>query len=260
MKQLPLTPRQRLFVEAYLKSRNASQAAQDAGYAWPRAQQYGSDLLKRPHIRQALRERGLEPPRGVHPRTQSRKPRVNPPRAGLTLREHRFALAYLACGNAAQAARRIGIGPVIAGRTGMRLRHRPHVAAFIEKERAALAERARIDAERVMQELARIAFSDMRAIADWSQDDVTVKPAAAISEDAGAAIAELRLKPGRKGLRTKIKLHSKPQALARLARILGLDKPAGAAAAKPPDAKRESGRDILARLLHGADGTDGAGS
>jgi phage terminase small subunit len=219
MKQLPLTPRQKLFVEAYLKSRNASQAAQDAGFAWPRAQQYGSDLLKRPHIRQALRERGLEPPRGVHPRTQIRKPLP----ARLSERERRFALAYLACANASEAARRIGIGARLARGAGFRLLHRPRVAAFLEQERAALTERARIDADRVLNELGRIAFADMRAIADWSQDDVAVKPAAAISAEASAAIAELRLKPGRKGLRTKIKLHSKPQALARLARILGLD-------------------------------------
>jgi phage terminase small subunit len=219
MKQLPLTPRQRLFVEAYLKSRNASQAAQDAGYAWPRAQQYGSDLLKRPHIRQALSERGLEPPRGVHPRTQSRKPLPG----RLSERERRFALAYLACANASEAARRIGVSAKLARGAGFRFVHRPRVAAFLEQESAALGARARIDAERVMQELARIAFSDMRAIADWNKDDVAVKPSRAISAEASAAIAELRLKPGRKGLRTKIKLHSKPQALARLARILGLD-------------------------------------
>jgi hypothetical protein len=75
----------------------------------------------------------------------------------------------------------------------------------------------------VLNELGRIAFADIRAVADWSADDVAVKPSRAISAEASAAIAELRLKPGRKGLRTKIKLHSKPQALARLARILGID-------------------------------------
>ena len=222
MKQLPLTPRQKLVVEAYLKSRNASQAAQDAGFAWPRAQQYGSDLLKRPHIRQALRERGLEPPRGVHPRTQIRKPLP----ARLSERERRFALAYLACANASEAARRIGIGARLARGAGFRLLQRPRVAAVLEHERAALTERARIDADRVLSELGRIAFADMRAIADWSADDIAVKPAAAISAEASAAIAELRLKPGRKGLKTTIRLHSKPEALARLARILGLNAPA----------------------------------
>jgi len=219
MKQLPLTPRQKLFVEAYLRSRNASQAAQDAGFAWPRALQYGSDLLKRPHIRQALRERGLEPPRGVHPRTQIRKPLPD----RLSERERRFALAYLACANASEAARRIGVPARLARGAGFRFLHRPRVAAFLEQEGAALGARARIDAERVLQELARIAFADMRAIADWSKDDVAVKPSGAISDDAGAAIAELRLKPRGRGLKTKIKLHSKPQALARLARILGLE-------------------------------------
>ena len=70
----PLTPRQRLFVDAYLVSRNASQAARDAGYAWPRAHKYGSELLAYPHIAEALRARGLDPPRGVHPLTQKQRP------------------------------------------------------------------------------------------------------------------------------------------------------------------------------------------
>ena len=40
--------------------------------------------------------------------------------------------------------------------------HRPHVAAFIEAERAASIERTRIDVDRVKREFARIAFGYRR--------------------------------------------------------------------------------------------------
>ncbi len=250
-----LTPRQLLFVESYLVTRNARQAAREAGYSPIRAGMTGSELLKKPHIAAALRARGLDPPRGVHPSTQIRKPRVNRPRARLTLREERFALAYLACGNAAEAARRLGIGPARASSVGARLLHRPSVAAAIAAERAALAERARIEAEQVLRELGRIAFADIRDIADWSADDVVFKPSAAISADAGAAIAELRTKPSGRGLKTVIRLHSKLDALDALARLLGLH---GARRAPPmaaraaPAAPRRSAEELL-RLAMGAE-------
>jgi hypothetical protein len=38
----------------------------------------GHELLLKPHVVAALRARGLEPPRGVHPATQIRKRRVKP--------------------------------------------------------------------------------------------------------------------------------------------------------------------------------------
>ena len=261
-KRRKLTPRQKLFVEAYLRTRNASQAARDAGYAWPRARKYGSELLKLPHVAEALRAKGLEPPRGVHPRTQIRKKWKKPPRAGLSLYEERFALAYLACGNASEAARRAGIKTRSPQVAGSKLRHRPLVAAFIEKERAALSERARIDAERVLRELGLIAFADIRDIAEWSKDAVAFKPSAALSPEASAAIAELRAKPSGKGIKTTLRLHSKVDALAALARLLGL---AGArraplsGKAMEPAAPKHSAEELL-RLVMGDRATKKPGS
>lgn len=218
----PLTERQRRFVEAYLVSRNASQAARDAGYAWPRAHKYGSELLRLPHVAAALRERGLDPPRGVHPLTQLRKQWKKRPRVGLSLYEERFALAYLACGNASAAARRAGIKTRAPHVAGCKLLHRPAVTAFIEAERAASIERTRIDVDRVKREFARIAFADIGDIAAWDEEGFAVKPSAAIAADDRAAIASLKLKSGEKGIKATIKLHSKQQALDSLAKMMGL--------------------------------------
>lgn len=46
--------RQELFVAEYLVTRNAREAAERAGYSPNRAKQTGSELLRKPHIAQAL--------------------------------------------------------------------------------------------------------------------------------------------------------------------------------------------------------------
>ena len=217
-----LTARQRRFVDVYLVTRNASQAAQGAGYAAPRAEKYGSELLQLPHIAAALRERGVEPPRGVHPLTQQRKKWKKRPRTGLTLYEERFALAYLACGNATQAARRAGIDTRTPQVAGCKLLHRPRVAAFIEAERAASVERTRIDVDRVKREFARIAFMDIADIIEWDEAGIALKPSADISPDDRAAIAQLKVKADEHGVKASVKLHSKQHALDSLARLMGL--------------------------------------
>ena len=104
-----LTERQRRFVEAYLVSRNATQAARDAGYSPRSAPVGGPTLLRRAYIADALRERGLDPPKGIHHATQLRKKMVRPPRSGINPLEERFALAYLVTGSASEAARRVGL-------------------------------------------------------------------------------------------------------------------------------------------------------
>lgn len=49
-----LSVAQRRFVEAYVETMNASEAARRAGYAPKSAGEYGSWLLKKPHIREAV--------------------------------------------------------------------------------------------------------------------------------------------------------------------------------------------------------------
>ncbi len=254
-----LTERQRRFVDAYLLTRNARQAARDAGYSAARAGMTGSELLKKPNILAALRARGLDPPRGVHPATQIRAPKSKRPRTRLSYRAERFALAYLVCGNAAEAARRAGAPLEKANAIGFRLLHRPEVAAFIEAERAASAERTRIDAERVKPEYARIAFADIRHDRRMGRRrSFALTPSALISPDDRAAIAEVKLKHGKAGLKATVRLHSKQHALDRLARLLGLD------AKRPPllaiDAEREKRdanailRERLMRIVRGKRG------
>ena len=81
----------------------------------------------------------------------------------------------------------------------------------------ASAERTRITHDRVLLEYARIAFAEIGALADWDGDGFTLKPKTEISRNDRAAVAEIAARPGKKGPRAHIRMHSKLKALYALA-------------------------------------------
>ncbi len=190
----PMTPRQLAFVAQYRLSRNAAQAAREAGYTGRDA---GLVVLRKPAVLAALAQAGVVPARGVHPRDQKRKARPPYEKRGLTVLEERFAMEYLIDGNATQAAIRSGLPSRKPLSAGTKMLHRPAVAAAIAAERQRRAERVRVSADRVLGEMARIAFSDIGAIAEWDEDGVTLKPKAEIGPHDRAAIVEYPVAPRR---------------------------------------------------------------
>lgn len=50
------SPREKLFIDSYLKHLNASQAARDAGYSEKSARDMGCELLKREHVKRQIDE------------------------------------------------------------------------------------------------------------------------------------------------------------------------------------------------------------
>jgi len=192
----------------------------NAGYSANSAARLGPRALRKPHILAALGEAGVAVTLGAFPPSQIRRP-ASRLRRGLTLRQQRFVQEYLVCGNAAEAARRIGLGERNAQSNGARLLARRGVTEAVKAEQEASAERSRITADRVRIELARIAFANFGDIADWDAGGATLRPRAAIAPDDRAAIAELRVKQSKHGIRTKIRMHSKLRALDALAKHLG---------------------------------------
>lgn len=91
----------------------------------------------------------------------------------LTAKQRRFADEYLIDCNAKQAAIRAGYSPHTAEVQGCRLLRYAHVTAAIAEGQKKLAERAGISADKVIAELARIGFSDIRKAVKWySQTEV----------------------------------------------------------------------------------------
>lgn len=141
----------------------------------------------------------------------------------MTPRQERFVEEYLVDLNATQAAIRAGYSAHSAGGNAYALLKRPEVRAAVERGRACLSRNTKVTAERVLQEYAALAFSDLRDVADWGPDGVVPKAAGALSVDAAKAVAEVsdsRTKTGSGSV--KVKLHDKKGALDALARHLGL--------------------------------------
>jgi phage terminase small subunit len=167
----------------------------------------------------------------------------------LTARQRRFVEEYLLLGNAAQAALRAGYTANSPRQTANRVMKHPEVAEAIRAGIAARSERTRITADRVLLELARIAFADIGRLADWGPQGLTLKPKEEVSEADRAAILALTKGKGEDAA-ARLFLHNKLKALDSLARHLSLYGRTAGRFAPPPRAPGEkSAREILMERL-----------
>jgi len=196
---------------------------------------------------------------------QGRKPRR------ITARQKRFVEEYLIDLNATQAALRAGYSRKDATNTGYRLlRKTPEVAEAIEGAQAERAERMAVTADRVVIELAKIAFGNPRRLFALGKQGVVLRNGDELTDAEAALISEIT-KTGIGDKRTRrVKLYCKMTALTALGRHLGLfnGKPkAGGegAAAEGHESEAategENAREVLARRiaeLAARLGTDGS--
>ena len=105
----------------------------------------------------------------------------------LTPKQSRFVAEYLIDQNATQAAIRAGYSKKTASSQGERLLRNVEIAAAVGVKQDQQLAKLEITAERVLQELARIAFVDVRA---FYRDDGTLKQMTELEADAAAAIAQ----------------------------------------------------------------------
>jgi phage terminase small subunit len=172
--------------------------------------------------------------------TKRKKPRLTP-------MQRRFVTEYLVDMNAKQAALRAGYSKRNPGPVAWMLLHkRPAVTEAISKELLAREKRTLISGDRVVQQLARIAFADVRELAQAGDDGVDVTSLKSLSDDLAAAIVELSVN----GKTVRLKL-SRIEALKTLARHLGLfdKKPNQDEPASQHDEDRLPAREILRRKL-----------
>lgn len=139
----------------------------------------------------------------------------------LTDRQRRFVEEYLVDLCPGAAAVRSGYGEKSAAHVGRRLRNQPHLRAAIEEAMARRSKRLGITQDRVVAELARIAFADIREFVDWDEGGVSLRASRELGPEQTACVAEIVESAGKTGKGLRIKLHGKTQALAALARHLG---------------------------------------
>lgn len=131
-------------------------------------------------------------------------------------------------GDATKAAIAAGYAPRSAHVQGSRILKDPSVQVEIEKRLA----KHEITADRVLGEIAKIAFMDPREFVSWTRHGVTLTPSSRL-EDA-APIAEVSEHVNDSGRAVRIRFHDKTANLALLAKYLKLtgDNPGDAAPAE----------------------------
>lgn len=135
-----------------------------------------------------------------------------------------FAQEYMVDLNATAAYRRTypKAGAKSAEAAGPRLLGKVRVAARIAALQEERIARTQISADRVIAELARLGFSDMRDFTEWGPSGVTLKDSSTLTEDQARCVAEVSETTGEKSGSLRFKLHDKLGALVKLGQHLGV--------------------------------------
>lgn len=147
---------------------------------------------------------------------------------GLTVKQERFAAAYIETGNASEAYRQAydadGMSPNSVHREAHAVLENPKVAARVAALQTELKERHKVTVDRIVAELALIAFVDPSDFYEWDATGVSLVPKKNLTPEQRRCIAELSQTVTEAGGTLRLKLHSKPDALEKLGRHLGMFK------------------------------------
>lgn len=151
--------------------------------------------------------------------------------ADLNERQQRFVAEYLVDLDPAQAAIRAGYSVRNARNQGQVNLSHPGIIQAIAAAQAERAERVDVSADRVIEELARIAFADIRRLFAWDAERAAYVPSGDLTAAEAAAIAEVQAKTTRTTredgtaetrIELKLKTYDKLGALEKLGKHLGL--------------------------------------
>lgn len=145
----------------------------------------------------------------------------------LSPQQQRFVDEYLIDLNATQAAIRAGYSIKGASVRGTQLLAIGKIQEAVEAKRARLQVRTELSTDKVLKEIGRIAFADMRKVAEWGGEEVIFKSSAEIDDDTAACISEISStttysrNEGKK-VQMRVKLHDKLRAIEMLAKHLNI--------------------------------------
>lgn len=140
----------------------------------------------------------------------------------LTPKQAEFVRQYLVDLNATQAAIRAGYSEKTAYSTGQRMLKNVEVQNAIAQAQVQRTKRTEITADRVVAELAKIAFADPRELMEWGPEGVKLKDSADLTEGQAASVAEVSETTTKDGGSLRLKKHDKVKALELLGRHLGM--------------------------------------
>lgn len=138
-----------------------------------------------------------------------------------------------------------------------RLLTNANVVNALAEKRAILAARTEVTAERVLREMAKVAFSSMRTFATWGPDGVALIDDATLTDDDARCVLEVGETRTKDGGSVRIKLHDKMGALKELAELIGITPEM--VKKTFPDLNDEARRTRVLTLLKGAKERKAAG-
>jgi len=138
-----------------------------------------------------------------------------------TPREKKFIDRYIITCNGARAAREAGYSHKSAVSVASENLRKPHIAKAIKAKREELQIKYDISKDKVLAELASIAFSRPKAYASWNNENVTVSPSDELEEGQDAAIKKLKRVCSEHGVNIELEFHGKIESLNLLCKILG---------------------------------------
>lgn len=145
-------------------------------------------------------------------------------RGRLNDKQQRFVAEYLVDQNATQAYIRAGY--VARGHSAEvnaeRLLRQAEVRAAVDAEMAKSLDKLAITRERVLAEIARVAFGDKRKLMAWGPGGVILTDSTTLDDDDAAMVAEVSETTSATGGSLKLKTHDKVKALELLGRHLAL--------------------------------------
>jgi phage terminase small subunit len=135
------------------------------------------------------------------------------PKKELTVQQELFCQEYVVDFNGTQAAIRAHYSKKSAAMQASRLLTNDKVVQKVQELIAARSKRIEITADRVLEELGRIAFARMSDLATWSGTHVKLKDSSDLSDDQLAAVLEVSETVTKDGGSLRVKQHDKVKAL-----------------------------------------------
>lgn len=166
--------------------------------------------------------------------------------ADLTEKQKRFCDEYLKDFNASRAAEQAGYKKRSAAQQAARMLRKDNIQEYIQARIDERTKRTEVTQDMVVNELKKIAFSNMGSVARWNGSGVSFFDSDELNEDAKATVMSVEETTNQHGGSLKIKQYDKTKALELLGRHLGMFK----------DKIEHSGELTLEQLLIGTQKKD----
>jgi len=140
----------------------------------------------------------------------------------LTPKQQLFVQEYLVDLNATQAAIRAGYSAKNAGKIGPELLGKTRIADAVARALAVRSRRTGINADRILEELALVALSDIGDFVEFGPGGIVIKDTKDLDPRVRRALAEVSERRAKHGRTVVFKLHDKVTALTKLGQHLGL--------------------------------------